>query len=222
MNTFCFSTLNKFSFILIHFFLGFSLVQAALIDRAPQSVKSSSAPIEKRTYMDCQSTGGEIKRVVLKANRKNDVLSQFEIILVDQEGKSHMFPSPETLDGRYLDPQTLKTKNIQLIGKSKESHEVDGAIVNPTAINLFPNESAVEDMACLSATHKADPSALDGQLIKNKKIVNEVKFHKYSGVLIHKNQLIQLSCFSPMVPRDSNCDLNTDSKTAGEVELNSL
>lgn len=190
--------------------------------KTPKASTGAALPAEKKTYMDCQTSSQSFKRVVLKAQKKNDVLSQFEVILVDDEGKSHAYMASESLDSRYLDPQTMQSKNIQIVGRSKETIESSGVISNPTAVNLFQNESAIEDMACLSVQHRAGQQVLDGDPLKNKKLLRELKYHKFSGTLFHKNQLIQLSCFSPMIPRESNCGLNTDTRTAGDSDLNSL
>lgn len=180
----------------------------------PKAVK----PASKKTYMDCQTSNSQFTRVVLKGQKKNDVLSDIEVILVNNQGKSLVYNSADTLDGRYLDPQTLSKKHIMVVAQSKDSLATKGMIENPTAVSLFQSEdAAAEDMSCLAAEMKVNNSEAS-----SRKILNEMKYQKFSGTLHHKNKLLQLSCFSPMIPKSSPCSSTSDLKNADDSDLSSL
>lgn len=176
--------------------------------------------MQKKTYMECQTTSKYYPRVVVKAERRRDVLSGFEVIVVNHKGKSSIFPSRDTLDGRYLDPATLEKKHILIVGNSKDTLNSQGLVRNGTSVSVFETKDAAEDMSCFSAQHRSSRSAqgkTNSQL--SKALLNEIRYHKFSGVLHHKDTLIQLSCYSPMVPRSYSCDQTADSQTIRDEDF---
>lgn len=167
----------------------------------------SSTAVEKQVFMDCQTTNKLIKRVILKAQKKQDQLSRFEVVLVDSKGLSTSFNSADSLDVK--DPEAIGAKTILIIARPKEAKKI---FESATTVSLLQNE-ALEDMSCLSVQHKAGLKiAEEDAILKNQHLINEMKFHKFSGSLRHKNELVQLTCYSPMVPREGYCDVKTDAK----------
>lgn len=195
---------------------GFAAIRKARTD--PPSIQGRS--IQKKTYMECQTTSKYFPRVVVKAERRRDVLSSFEVIVVNHKGKSSTFLSHDTLDGRYLDPTTLEKKHILIVGNSKDTMNSQGLIRNGTSVSIFETKDAAEDMSCFSAQHRSSRSTqgkINSQL--SKALLNEIRYHKFSGVLHHKDTLIQLSCYSPMVPRSYSCDQTADSQIVRDEDF---
>ncbi|MBL7670402.1 MAG: hypothetical protein JNM39_07935 [Bdellovibrionaceae bacterium] len=180
--------------------------------------------VSKKTYMDCQSSTVLIPRVVLKAKRTRDLLTQFEVILVDENGKSSVFQSQDSLDWRFLDPQTLQNKNILIVGNSKETIRKNGMIEKGTAVSIFESMDSTEDMACLSVENRVGHNlGMPGAPpLKNRQLLNEARYQKFSGTLYHKDKLVPLTCFSPMLPRESTCGPSSDLSQVGDDELSAL
>jgi hypothetical protein len=179
---------------------------------------AATRPQPKSTYMDCQTSSKLIQRVVLKADRHRDVLKGMEVILVDQKGKSQTFQSKETLDGRHLDPRTLRTKHILIVGNSKGTIRENGLIQNGTSVSLFEDASDSEDLSCLSIENRVGQSQLRSpKKVLRRQIRNELRYQKFSGTLHHKDRLFELTCFSPMVPRELDCGLSVGDNEAEEA-----
>ncbi len=177
------------------------------------SARTLTSTDSKATYMDCQSSSELIPRVVLKANRKRDFLTQLEVILVSKTGKSSTFQAKESVDGQSLRQQGLDNKKLLIVGNSNQTILENGLPQNQTEISLFESIDPTDDLTCLSVEHRTGHRFEKPGLpvIKNRQLRNELRYQKFSGTLYHQDQVVRLTCFSPMIPRESSCGSSADS-----------
>lgn len=198
--------------------LNFLVGMALLFALSPSG--ADAKPLEnKKTYMDCRTSSPIYKRVVLKAKKAEGQLKDIEVILVDKKGKSSIYSSHEVLDQRYIDPAALDKRHILIVGQNKTTQKAPGLFENAAAVSLFQAANESEDMSCLEVAHKA---GITGQEIRvkvgNPSWLNELKYQKFSGTLHHKNKLVQLTCFSPMVPKEKNCFITDSEKSVSQPD----
>ncbi|MBK7962965.1 MAG: hypothetical protein IPK04_18295 [Bdellovibrionales bacterium] len=91
-------------------------------------------------------------------------------------------------------------------------------------MSLFESMDSTEDMACLSVENRAGHNlGMPGAPpLKNRQLLNEARYQKFSGTLYHKDKLVPLTCFSPMLPRESTCGPSSDLSQVGDDELSAL